>query len=151
MFSKEILETVSRMRDGRIHVDGYIREEIIMLNKLGICTYFCCAGHSRTGGAPYVVFYFSNHVAQHLLNARKLGLTAQITVGGNAGYGLVLIVRPHPTYRKVKYGLCRMFKQYLRNVITVVRNPDVLKESNRRTAKLSKKLGLPVYRASEVS
>ena len=130
MFSKEILETVSRMRDGRIRVDGYIREEIIMLNKLGIRTDFCCAGHPRTGGVPYVVLYFSNHVAPHLLNARKLGLAAQITECDNAGYGLVLIVRPHPTYRKVKYGLCRMFKQYLRNVITVIRNPEVLKEIN---------------------
>ena len=150
MFSKEILETVSRMRNGRIHIDGYIREEIIMLNKLGIRTYFCCAGHQRTGGAPYVVFYFSSHVAQHLLNARKLGLTAQVTVLDHA-YGLVLVARPHHTYKAVKYRLCRMFKQYLRNVITVVRNPEILKESNRRTTELSKKLGLPVYRASEVS
>lgn len=150
MFSKEILETVSRMRDGRIHVDGYIREEIIMLNKLGICTYFCCAGHPRTGDAPYIVLSFSRHVAQHLINARRLGLTARTTID-NCCYGLVLVVRAQSIRTTTKYRHCRMFKQYLRNVITVVRNPDVLKESNRRTAELSKKLGLPVYRASEVS
>ena len=151
MFSKEILTTVARMRNGRIAVDAYIREEVIMLNKLGIRTYFCCAGHPRTGSAPYIVFDFSRCVAQHLLSARKLGRTAIVTVSDNAGHGLVLIARPQHTYRTVKYRLCRMFKQYLRNVITVIRNPDVLKESNRRTAELSKKLGLPVYRASEVS
>ena len=151
MFSKEILETVSRMRSGRIHIDAYIRKEIIMLNKLGIRTYFCCAGHPRTGRGPYVVVDFSRCIAQHLLNARKLGRTALITISDNAGYGLVMIIRPLFTDKPVNYRLCRMFKQYLRNVITVIRNPEVLKESNRRTTELAKKLGLPVYRASEVS
>ena len=131
MFSKEILETVSRMRNGRIHIDAYIREEVILLNKLGIRTYFCCAGHPRTGSAPYIVLNFSGHVARHLINARKLGRTAYITVDDNARYGLVLNARPHHTYKPVKYRLCRMFKQYLRNVITVIKNPEVLKESNR--------------------
>ena len=151
MFSKEILETISRMRSGRIHVDAYIREEIIMLNKLGIRTYFCCAGHPRTNRKPYMVVDFSRYTAELLITARKLGITAEITVENNTTYDLVLVVYPRYMHKPVTYRHCRRFKQYLRNISMVIRNPEALKESNRRTAELSKKLGLPVYRASEVS
>ena len=151
MFSKEIFKTISRMRSGRIHTDGYIREEIIMLNKLGILTYFCCAGHPRANREPYLVLDFSRYTAELLINARKLGIAAEITVENNATYGLTLVVYSRHTRKPVTYRRCRKFKQYLRNVVTVIRNPEVLKENSRRTAELSKTLGLPVYRASEVS
>ena len=150
MFSKEILTTVSRMRNGRIAVDAYIREEVIMLNKLGIRTYFCCSGHPRSNREPYIVFDFSRHVASLLIDARKLGLTAEITVARSLVYDLVLIVRPRCSRRPVKYGLCRMFKRYLRNVITITMYPGILLEHERRMDKLSKLFGLPVYRSSEV-
>ena len=151
MFSKEILETISRMRSGRIHVDAYIREEMIMLNKLGIRTCFCCAGHPRTNREPYMVVDFSRYTAELLITARKLGITAEITVENNTTYGLVLVVYSRYMHKPVTYRHCRRFKQYLSNISMVIRNPEALKESNRRTAELSKKLGLPVYRASEVS
>ena len=151
MFSKDILKTISRMRNCRIHIDGYIREEIIMLNKLGILTYFCCAGHPRADREPYLVLDFSRYTADLLINARKLGITAEITVENNTTYGLVLVVYSRYMRKPVTYRHCRRFKQYLRDVVTVLMNPEVLKESNRRTTELSKKLGLPVYRASEVS
>lgn len=151
MFSKDILKTISRMRNGRIHIDGYIREEIIMLNKLGILTYFCCAGHPRDDREPYLVLDFSRYTAELLSNARKLGITAEITVENNTTYGLVLVVYLRYMRKPVTYRHCRGFKQYLRNVVTVLMNPAALKESSRRTTELSKKLGLPVYCASEVS
>lgn len=127
MFSKEILDTISQMRSGRIQVDAYIRPEIIRLNQRRVKTEFCCSGHSRrdtfkmgnrvfqtSAHNPYVQFCFSEHLLKSLLFLRKMRrMCIEVT-------STEIIIRPATFLCKVQYKHKRAFRNMLRDLLLIL-------------------------------
>lgn len=105
-----------------VHLDGYIYQEIIALNMLGLHTRFCCSGHPGRRYHPYVLFEFSERTAKYLLKARgKFGTTASIQLEYNNGLVIIARHRVSRVGNKIKYSDLRMFRTYLRGVIAMIR------------------------------
>lgn len=101
-----------------IHIDGYIYPEMEALNMAGVPSRFCCAGHPGRNMQPYAVFVFSEATIKRLCAAKYMGI--YVTLELLVDRGTILVVARGPHCLRVRYCHCRMFKQYLRNVLAIV-------------------------------